>query len=279
MTLALSKRCAIVACVASAALLPGVALAQQTTQNKTDTKKTDKDKTDAEKKASEDQKKNEAQGTSSAAVTKPEEKPKESPLDEEAKRAVFISGDIAFTRVDLGGISNNLSFDRTAANGLLYGFAGGLRFHDLRVGARWRVQETTEFNMWSVAGTLGYGLPLRPLEPIFSVNVGYVWDQKIERGAFSSSMPPGTVLPPDVSLKGLLLGLDINAAYWVTKFIRLGAFIGSDFMFLKRAQSALPSSIFPISDEFKAKPLYADTGSSIAYTINIGLRGAFDIGF
>ena len=33
------------------------------------------------------------------------------------------------------------------------------------------------------------------------------------------------------------------------------------------------------TDEFKNKPLYNESGSSIAYTLNIGLRGAFDVGF
>jgi hypothetical protein len=169
--------------------------------------------------------------------------------------------------------------DKTGANGLLYGLAGGLRFRDLRIGARWRVHSTTEFDMWSVGGSIGYGLPLRPLTPIFTAIVGYVWDQKIERGTFSSSLPPGTVLPPDVDANGLLVGLDVNLAYWISSFLRLGAFIGTDFMFLSRQQAALPSTIFPITDEFKNKPLYSESGSSVAYTINLGLRGAFDVGF
>lgn len=199
--------------------------------------------------------------------------------EKEAKRAVFVSGDIAFTRVDLGGISDNLAIDKSGANGLLYGFAGGLRLKNLRVGARWRVFDTSEYNMWSVAGTVGFGLPMRPLSPILTANVGYVWDQTIDRGAFSSSLPPGTVLPPNVDVEGLLVGLDLNAAYWMTKFARIGAFIGTDFFFLSRERAPLPSSIFPIDDTYRNKPLYNEVGSGISYTINIGLRGAFDVGF
>lgn len=276
------KRCAIGACVALLSLLSTTpALAQTPTKPATttpDPKTKDKDTKDSAKAAAtQDSKTAESQTRKDAPVDAAKtdgEKP-----EEEAKRAVFVSGDIAFARVDLGGISDNLSFDKPAANGLLYGLAAGLRFRDLRFGARWRVHSTTEFDMWSVGGSIGYGLPMRPLSPVFTAIVGYVWDQKIERGAFSSSLPNGTVLPPDVDANGLLVGLDINASYWLSSFLRMGAFIGTDFMFLSRPRAALPSSIFPISEEFKNKPLYAESGSSIAYTINIGLRGAFDVGF
>jgi hypothetical protein len=199
--------------------------------------------------------------------------------EKEATRAVFVSGDFAFTRVDLGGITDNLDFTRSAANGFLYGLATGLRFRDFRIGARWRVFDTTEFDMWSIGGSLGYGLPLRPLSPVFTVNVGYVWDQHVERGAISSSLPTGTVLEPDVALRGLLVGLDLNASYWVTKFLRLGAFIGTDFFFLSREKAPLPQSLFPIPAETRNLPLYSESGSGVSYTLNLGFRGAFDIGF
>ena len=279
-----SKQCAIGACIAAGSLLfTAPALAQTGTGTGTGT--------GAGTKAAPAKPDPKKEPTKPAVEPKPAEAQaakKDAPVDaekteegeeKESKRAVFVSGDLAFTRVDLGGISDNTSFDKPAANGLLYGLAAGLRLRDLRIGARWRVHSTSEFDMWSVGGSLGYGLPLRPLSPVFTVIAGYVWDQKIERGVFSSSLPNGTVLAPDVDVNGFLLGLDLNASYWLSNFARIGAFIGSDFMFLSRNQAALPSSIFPISDEFKNKPLYTESGSSIAYTLNIGLRGAFDIGF
>ena len=207
------------------------------------------------------------------------EKTDENKEEIESNRAVYVSANLAFARVDLGGISDNTSFDRTGANGLLYGLSAGLRYKDLRVGGRWRVHSTSEFDMWSLGGEIGYGLNWRPLSPVFTAAVGYVWDQKIERAVFSSSLPTGTVLAPDVDVNGLLVGLDVCASYWLSSFLRVGPFLGTDFMFLSRNKADLPSSIFPITDEFKNKPLYTESGSSIAYTLNIGLRGAFDVGF
>jgi hypothetical protein len=272
-----SKQCAIGACIAAFSLLSTTpVLAQSGT--KTAPAKPDAKKDAATKPAGTEPKAADAQGPKKDAPVDAEKTDAENE-EKESTRAVYVSGNIAFARVDLGGISDNTSFNRTAANGLLYGFSAGLRFHDLRIGGRWRVHSTTEFDMWSLGGELGYGLKLRPLSPVFTASVAYVWDQKIERGAFSSSLPTGTVLAPDVDLNGLLVGLDICASYWLSSFLRIGPFIGTDFMFLSRQKAPLPSTLFPISDEFKNKPLYTESGSSIAYTLNIGLRGAFDVGF
>lgn len=281
-----SKQCAIGACTAAFVLLSNApALAQTGTGTGSSTgagSKTAPAKPDAKHEPTK------PGPTDPRATTEAQGPKKDAPVDaaaddekeeKESPRAVYVSADIAFARVDLGGISDNTGFNKTAANGLLYGLAAGLRFKDLRIGGRWRVHSTTEFDMWSVAGSIGYGLPWRPLSPVFTAIVGYVWDQKIERGVFSSSLPSGTILAPDVDAKGLLVGLDLNASYWVSHFLRLGAFIGTDFMFLSRQQAQLPSSIFPITEEFRNKPLYSESGSSIAYTLNIGLRGAFDVGF
>lgn len=277
-----SVRCLSGACVAFALLYVVPAAAQTTTPTTTEKKPADKPAADPKAAAPATPAAQQAQAEKrqepEPEAAKPEE-PKPEDDDTEAKRAVFVSADLAFTRTDIGGISDSLGFDKTGANGLLYGLATGLRLKDLRFGARWRVFDTTEYDLWSIAGTVGYGLPLRPLSPILTANVGYVWDQKINPSAYSGSLPPGTVLPPGVDVQGLLVGIDLNASYWITKFLRLGAFIGSDFMFLHREQAAVPSSIFPISPEFRNKPLYTDSGSGIAYTLNIGLRGAFDIGF
>ncbi|MCW5832166.1 MAG: acid shock protein [Labilithrix sp.] len=197
----------------------------------------------------------------------------------ESAKAVYFSGDFAFTRSDLGGISDNTGFDRTVANGLLYGLSAGLRLRDVRFGARWRVYDTTESTLWTLALSAGYGLPFRPVSPVFSAHVGYVFDQHIEEGLFRRSIPPGALLPPNIDMRGLLVGLDVNASYWVTQFLRLGAFIGADLMFLHRSQATLPRSIVAVPAEYESDPLYTGSGSSIGLNVNIGLRGAFDIAF
>lgn len=225
-----------------------------------------------------------ATATTSAAApasepTKPAEPHEEEEKEREAKRAIYMVFDGAFARVDLGGLSDSLDFTKTGANGGAYGLATGLRLKDFRVGARWRVYDTTEYDIWTIGAQASWGMPTRPLSPVITANVGYVWDQKIEGGAISGALPRGTVMPPDVDVKGLVVGLDVNASYWVTRFLRVGPFVGADVFFLNRQQAKVPASIFTPTAEERAHPLFTGSGSGVSYALSIGLRGAFDIGF
>ncbi|MBX3209452.1 MAG: hypothetical protein KF764_30745 [Labilithrix sp.] len=197
----------------------------------------------------------------------------------ESAKAIYFSGDFAFTRSDLGGLSDKTGFDRTVANGLLYGLSAGVRLKDLRLGGRWRVYDTTEFTLWTFALSAGYALPFRPVSPVFSAHIGYVFDQHIEEGLFRRSLPPGALLAPNIDMRGLLVGVDANASYWVTQFLRVGAFIGADLMVLHRDQAAVPRAIVAVPDEITNNPLYTGSGSSVGLNVNLGLRGAFDIAF
>ncbi len=213
------------------------------------------------------------QAESSGQAPHPEEEE-----EGEASRAVFFAADVAFTRADLGLIADDLSFDRTGANGTMYGVSGGYRTKNLRFGLRWRVYDTTEFDLWSFAISAGYALPMRPLTPVFSAHLGYVFDQRLERALFASSLPEGNIIPPNVNVKGVMLGLDVNAAYWLTSFLRVGPFAGVDFMLLHRAKAPLPQNLFGPAPEESSLPLYTESGLSLGMNVNVGIRGSFDIG-
>ena len=274
-------------CVAAMAFVLALGAGErQAYAQQTPSKQEQKDKSGAaagtseeeEEKTAEEQKTEEAKKTEEATE---EAAPPKQALDTsvESAKAIYFSGDFAFTRSDLGLISDNTGFDKTGANGLLYGLSAGLRLRDVRLGARWRVYDTTESTLWSFALSAGYGLPIRPISPVFSAHVGYVFDQHIEEALYRRSLPPGTLMPPNIEMRGLLVGVDVNASYWVTQFLRIGAFIGADAMFLHRDQATLPRSIYGIPSEFASNPLYTGSGSSIGLNLNAGLRGAFDIAF
>lgn len=210
-----------------------------------------------------------------------EETPDHPKEEEEAKRAVTLSADVGFTRMDLGGLSDSLNFDKTGANGVTWSVGAGLRLNHVKVGLRWRVFDTTEFDFWSFMVEAGYSLALRPVSPGITAHLGYVFDQDLKRPLFASSLPGQrlTVLDPDIDVKGALVGAEVNAAYWIGKVARVGAFLGFDLLFLSRPQAGLPGSTFPLPDEIRAKPLYTESGSGIGYTFTVGIRGAADIGF
>lgn len=215
-------------------------------------------------------------GASAHAAAKPAELPE---FDDkvEAPRAIFLSADFGATRPDLG-LGGDLGFDKTAANGVLYGVAAGYRLRAWRFGLRWRVQDTTEFTLWSFAASAGYAFPLRPLTPIVSFHLGYTFDQGFEPPVTRSALAQGAVLPPVVDVKGLVGGIDLAASYWVTAWGRLGIFVGADAMFLSRATATMPRSIFGATPEVANHPLYTGSDTSLGLNLNAGIRGAFDIG-
>lgn len=197
--------------------------------------------------------------------------------NEEAARAIYVSGDIAYTRSDLGLIHDGLDFDRTGANGVLYGLAAGVRLKQWRFGLRWRVHDTTQFTLWSFALQAGYALKMRPVTPIFSAHLGYVFDQELQGSLFKSKLPDGNFIAPDVDVKGALLGVDVNAAYAVLPWLRVGAFVGADAMLLFRGHAPAPQSIYGPVDT-TGDPLYSKAGNSVGLNVNAGFRGSFDIG-
>lgn len=237
-------------------------------------KKTDAKKTEAAPAASAAA----AATTAPAATTEEAPKPAADEQKEE-KRAIYISADIGFTRADIGGISDNTGFDKTAANAFFGGIGIGYRYKELRIGGRFRDTDTTEYSLWSVMGEIGYGLPFRPVSPVLFAHAGYMFSNGVERGAFQSALPPGNVLKPQVQLDGLVVGGELVASLWVTKFLRVGPFLGVDFSWLHRAQVGLPQSIVPLTAETRNNALYSDSGSGVGYMLSIGLRGTGDIAF
>lgn len=201
--------------------------------------------------------------------------------EKESPRAIYFSFDGGFARPDLGGFSNNLAFDKTAANGVTWSVGTGVRLKDVKLGARWRAFDTTEFDFWSVMFEAGYALPLRPVSPGITAHVGYIWDQKLQRPLFASSLPGSrqTVLDPSFDVTGVIVGAELQAMYWLNKYIRAGGFLGFDMLFLNRSQAGLPGTTSPVSEEIRVKPLYTDSGSGVGYVFSVGLRAAFDIGF
>jgi len=259
-----------------------VASAQATAPAKSDTKKPDsKDKGHEKDKAPAGAATpTEPAPPAEVKAATPADAPKEEGNEEkDTDRAIYLSGDIGFTRYDIGGLSDSTGFDKTGANGIMAGIGVGYRHKEFRFGGRFREWSTTEYSLWSVMGEIGYGLKMRPLSPTFYVHAGYVWDTGIERGAFSTKIPQGNILTPDVDLNGLVVGGEIVASYWVTKFLRVGPFIGFDVTVLHRSQPDPPSSIFQVPDEVKNNDLFGKSGNGLGYVLSIGIRLTGDVGF
>ena len=213
-----------------------------------------------------------------SATTAPTERGDYS-ASKENRRAIYISVDFGFTRADVGALSDNTNFDRTGANGILAGLGIGYRHGPLRIGGRFRDASTTEFNLWSLMGEIGYGFPLKPITPVIFAHAGYMFDSGIERSVVASSLPPGNVLTPNLGLDGAVAGLEVLGNIHLSEFLRIGPFVGFDLTWLHRKQVDLPQSIVPLTDATKNNPLYTDSGSGVGYVFSLGLRGTGDIAF
>jgi hypothetical protein len=263
------------------------AFAQQTPPKSNDAKKKDGDKKagDKGKKAADtkaEPKTEEPKQEKSAAETAEEAAQKEAQAEmSESHRAVYLGLDGGILRSDLGGLSDSLSLDRTGANGLSYSIGAGVRLDSLRFGAKFHGFATTEYEFWSVMAEAGWGMSLRPFQPVFFLHAGWMWNVAVERSAIASSLPAGNFLPPSLSITGPVVGVEAFGAYWVNHIVRVGPFIGADAMFLHRSQTSLPQSVLPgqLPDDILAKPLYNESGSGVGYSINLGLRGSLDLGF
>lgn len=231
--------------------------------------------------AEEEEKKKKAAEAAAAKTPPPPPPPKREEWDDtvEAAKAIFVTADLGYTRADMSTLAaSSMAFDTGSANGLLLGLTGGLRLKDLAYGLKYRVYDASNFTLWSFSASVSYALKPRPVTPIIEGHLGYVFDQSIDRKVFESSLPEGTILPPDVDVKGLLLGGEGSANYWLTTWFRVGGFIGLDFMFLSRARAPLPQSTFGPTPEVETLPLYKDSGFGIGVNINVGIRGSFELG-
>lgn len=199
--------------------------------------------------------------------------------DKEDPRAIYLSGELGFTRADIGGFTDSFAFDKTGANGLVAGLGIGYRYKGLRIGGRFRDASTTEYSLWSLMGEVGFGLPFKPLTPIIFIHAGYIFDEGVERSVVASSLPRANVLTPNIELDGLVLGAEVYAAYSVTKFFKVGPFIGLDLTFLHRAQPSPPQSLQPIDGNTGSNALFGDSGNGVGYMLNLGVRATGDIAF
>jgi hypothetical protein len=254
---------------------------QKRAQEEAAKKEQEKKDQEAAAAAEEDEKKKKAAAAAAAAAPPPPPAPAPTPPpseDIEAPKAIFIAADIGYTRADMSTIgASSMAFDSGSANGLILGLSGGLRLREWQYGLRYRIYDASTFTLWSFAASVSYALKYRPLTPILEGHLGYVFDQSIDAPVFKSSLPQGTVLPPDVNVRGVILGGEGSANYWVANWFRLGAFLGFDLMFLSRERAPLPQSVFGPTPEVASLPLYKDSGFGVGVNINLGIRGSFDI--
>jgi hypothetical protein len=134
--------------------------------------------------------------------------------------------------------------------GMAYGAGLGVRYLAFTVGARFRLGNFSDWQLWTLDAEAGMHIPLGRLEPYFTFAAGYA-----SLGAFDKNLP---VVPKNAH------GLDLRAAvgvdYYLTNSFSIGGNVSGDFLYLSRSSSntfLLPVGAPPVD------PTYNKDGSGI----------------
>jgi len=134
--------------------------------------------------------------------------------------------EFVWARAEVGVSYMNLSLDSKAlgvpnpsSGGLLLGGAAGARFLFFTVGARFRLHQTVDYNLWQLGGMLGVHIPSGNWDYGGDLYLGYA-----SVGSFHGGWP--------VSPNGFHVGVEGGIDYYFVKWFSLGATIGFETLIL-----------------------------------------------
>ncbi len=151
---------------------------------------------------------------------------------------------------------------KSTQNGLLFGAGAGVRLLFLTAGARFRLANFTDWQVWTLNLELGMRMPLGSLEPYFTFGGGYA-----SLGSFDSSSLGNALNDVGVNASGLdIRGFNVRGGfgldYYVASAFSVGANFTGDLLFLTRPkQTTQPTGTGPAAEA--AAQVYSRDGSSV----------------
>jgi len=118
---------------------------------------------------------------------------------------------------------------KTTQTGLLYGAGLGLRLVFITLGARFRVGQFSEWDIWTLNGELGIHIPLGTVEPYFTFGGGYA-----SMGAFNENKLGGSLRSSDVDIKGYDIRGGFGIDLYLSDTFSLGANLTGEMLVLTR---------------------------------------------
>jgi len=164
---------------------------------------------------------------------------------------VFLNAELGPQYLGLHTFKANGLVDGTEVKskgaGMVYGAGLGVRYLAFTMGARFRLGNFSDWQLWTLDAEAGMHIPLGRLEPYFTFAAGYA-----SLGAFDKNLP---VLPKNAH------GLDLRAAcgvdYYLTNSFSVGGNVSADFLYLSRSSSV--TAVLPNP----ASQAYTKDGSGI----------------
>ena len=139
---------------------------------------------------------------------------------------------------------------KTSQTGLLYGAGLGVRLVFITLGARFRLGNFSEWDLWTLNGELGIHIPLGSVEPYFTFGGGYA-----SLGSFGGKSLGGSLESEDVDVKGYDIRGGFGIDFYVSDHFSLGANLTGEVLALTRPgvnPSKLQTSTASEQDVYKA---------------------------
>jgi hypothetical protein len=157
---------------------------------------------------------------------------------------------------------------KTSQTGLLYGAGLGLRLVFITLGARFRLGQFTEWDIWTLNGELGIHIPLGAVEPYFTFGGGYA-----SMGAFDSGNLGGSLRSEDVDIKGYDIRGGFGIDIYVSDVFSIGANLTGEMLVLTRP-GVDPSRLQGGAGQASADDVYKADGSSVGAAVALtGVAG------
>lgn len=191
----------------------------------------------------------------------------------------YLNGEIGMEHLGLQTFKANNLVDanvvKSTQTGLMYGGGLGLRLVFLTLGARFRIGNFSDWQLWTLNGELGLHIPLGNLEPYFTLGAGYA-----SLGSFSAGNIGSDLNNAGVSITGYNIRAGAGLDYYITPMFSVGANLtgemlgltrpGVDPAKLKASASNTNSSTQAAADVYKADG--SSLGAAVSLTAVIGLH-------
>jgi hypothetical protein len=158
---------------------------------------------------------------------------------------------------------------KTSQTGLLYGAGLGVRLVFITLGARFRLGQFTEWDIWTLNAELGIHIPLGAVEPYFTLGGGYA-----SMGAFDGGNLGGSLQSEDVDIKGYNVRGGFGIDIYVSDVFSIGANLTGEMLVLTRP-GVDPSKLQATgTGQEAAAEVYKADGSSIGAGVSLtGVAG------
>lgn len=162
----------------------------------------------------------------------------EAPAEEDERtRLFYIEAGVGYTWIDLGQFRlDNLvpSVVRIDGNGFAAAAGGGLQVSFLTFGLQGEWARYPDFDLGTVALSLGVRLPVPLIQPYFRAGVGYAWVLNVDDGVSDAVFPTGLE-----GVRGLAADAAIGVDIAITEVFAINLGFDAAVLSLKRQQSGI----------------------------------------